>query len=85
MTLGTRIAARLDDDDVKRLDELVAEGKFSSRAEAVRVAVQRLLEAEFRRATGEAIAAGYRRVPQSDEEVAAAEANLRRLVAEESW
>ncbi|MGH8930226.1 MAG: ribbon-helix-helix domain-containing protein [Egibacteraceae bacterium] len=85
MTFGTQVAARLGKDDVARLDELVATGRFESRAEAVRLAVVALLDSERRRAIGEAIVAGYERVPQTREELAAAETNLATLIAEEPW
>lgn len=85
MALGTQIAVRLDDEDVARLDDMVSDGRFDSRAEAVRAAVRRMLDAEHRLAIGEAIADGYGRVPQSDDEVTAAEVNVRRLIEEEPW
>jgi Arc/MetJ-type ribon-helix-helix transcriptional regulator len=85
MAYGTQIATRLPDADVARLDDLVAQGRFESRADAVRAAVARFLDAERRRAIGEAIAEGYRRVPQTEDELAVAEANVRRLVTEEPW
>lgn len=85
MPFGTQIATRLPDGDVARLDALVEEGRYASRADAVRAAVATLLELERRRRVGQAIVDGYRRVPQTDTETAAAEANLRRLVSEEPW
>lgn len=69
----------------KDLDDLVAEGRFASRTAAVRTAVHELVAREKRRAVDEAILAGYRRVPETDDELANAEHNLRRLVAEEPW
>lgn len=85
MDTGTQIAARLDSATIEFLDHLVADGRFESRAAAVRFALDRFRDVEERRATGQAIAEGYRRVPQADQDVDVAEANLRRLVAEESW
>lgn len=85
MAYGTQIATRLPEDDVARLDALVSEGRYASRADAVRAAVATFLEVERRRRVGEAIVEGYRRTPQSDAEVAQAEANLLRLVREEPW
>lgn len=85
MDTGTQIAARLDSATVVFLDHLVADGRFESRAAAVRFALDRFRDVEERRATGQAIAEGYRRVPQADQDVDVAEANLRRLLAEESW
>lgn len=85
MPLGTQIAVRLDDEVLDRLDELISQGRFDSRAQAVRQAIRWMLEAERRRAVGEAIIDGYRRIPQTDEELARAEANVRRLIDEEPW
>lgn len=85
MSYGTQIATRLSEDDVAQLDVLVAQGRFESRADAVRAAVASFLDAERRRRVGEAIAEGYRRLPQTDEELTVAEANVHRLVAEEPW
>lgn len=85
MNVGTQLAARLDEAVVARVDELVRAGRFDSRAEAVRRAVEALVEVERRRQVGEAIADGYRRLPQGDEEVAGAEASARAMIAEEPW
>lgn len=41
-----QVAVRLDEEDVARLDDMVSEGRFDSRAEAVRAAVRRMLDAE---------------------------------------
>ncbi len=85
MPSDTQLAARFDDDDVLAIDELVATGRFASRADALRQAVKAFLETERRRMIGEAIADGYRRLPQTDEEMAGAEAAARAMIAEEPW
>lgn len=85
MRTGTQVAARLERELTDFMDGLVADGRFASRADVVRYAVDRLYEAERRRAVGESIVDGYRRVPQPVEEVDLAERNLRRLLAEETW
>ncbi len=82
---NTQLAARFDDEQVAEIDELVSTGRFASRADAVRHAVAAYLEAERRRKVGEAIAEGYRRVPQTDEEIAGAEAAARAMILEEPW
>lgn len=64
---------------------MVADGRFATRTDAVRSAISDLVEREHRSAVGEAIVAGYRRVPETAEELATAETNLRRLIAEEPW
>jgi Arc/MetJ-type ribon-helix-helix transcriptional regulator len=54
-----------------RLAELVSEGRFDTKADAVRAAIASLLDTERRRNLGEAIANGYRRIPQeADPELA---------------
>ncbi|MEO6121758.1 MAG: hypothetical protein ABIW46_05730 [Acidimicrobiales bacterium] len=63
----------------------MAEGRFANRTEAVRFAISQLVEHERRCAVGEAIVAGYARFPETEEELATADANLRRLIAEEPW
>jgi len=83
--MSEQIAVRLPDQLAQRLDELVRSGRFDSKADAVRAAINDLVEAERRRVIGDRIAEGYRRLPQSDEEVVAAEAAAARSIAEEPW
>ena len=80
-----QLALRIPDELAKELDELVSTGRFANRTDAVRSAIAELIEREGRRAVGEAIIAGYRRIPETAEELATAEQNLRRLIAEEPW
>lgn len=82
---GIQVAVQIVGTDVARLDELVAQGRFASRAEALREGLAALLQGESRRRIGEAIADGYRRHPQTEEDEVAAEAKLRQLIAEEPW
>jgi Arc/MetJ-type ribon-helix-helix transcriptional regulator len=67
------------------LDRLVRAGRFSSRADAVRVAIEELVEKERRREVGARIADGYRKIPQDDGEVAAAAESALKSIREESW
>lgn len=85
MAHGPQVAVRLDCPVLDELDRLVEEGQFASWADAVRHALEALLDACRRAAIGAQIAEGYRRQPQSDAEEKAALANLRELVAEEPW
>jgi Arc/MetJ-type ribon-helix-helix transcriptional regulator len=85
MTLGTQLAARFGEPVVAEIDRLVAAGRFPSRAEAVRAAVHAYLEADRRRRVGVMIGEGYERMPETEDELATAEGNLRRLIAEEPW
>ncbi|CAN5266979.1 hypothetical protein BH23ACT9_BH23ACT9_14580 [soil metagenome] len=85
MAIGTQIAVRLEQDALDQIDQLVQDQQFGSRAEAVRHAVDQLLDTRRRAAIGAQIAEGYRRHPQTDEEEAQAVANLAALIAEDPW
>lgn len=80
-----QLVTRLDPTLATALDELVADGVFASRSEAVRLGLARLIDEERRRRIGEAIVDGYRRVPPTPDEVADATTETRRLVVEEPW
>lgn len=80
-----QLALRIPNELAHQLDELVATGRFATRTDAVRSAIASLVERERRRAVGEAVVAGYRRIPETAEELATAEQNLRRLITEEPW
>jgi metal-responsive CopG/Arc/MetJ family transcriptional regulator len=79
--LVTRVEERL----VAEIDSLVAEGVVSSRSEAVRLALEALIERHRRIRTGEAIVAGYRTLPQSEREVGWADEATRRMITDEPW
>jgi Arc/MetJ-type ribon-helix-helix transcriptional regulator len=83
--MSIQIAVRLPDDLVGELDELIRDGRFESRAEAVRSALLTLVERDRRRRVGEAIADGYRRVPQTRDELDAATDAAIRSIHEEPW
>jgi Arc/MetJ-type ribon-helix-helix transcriptional regulator len=79
------ITLRISDERRERLDALVAEGAFPTRAAALTAAVDRLLAEEEERAIDRAIVEGYTRIPQTAEEIAMAEASARRSIADEPW
>lgn len=85
MSSGTQLAARFEPELVAEVDALVEAGQFESRAEALRHALIAYLDARRRQQIGEAIADGYRRVPQTAEEIAGAEASARAMILEEPW
>lgn len=68
--MSTQLAIRLPDELVADLDWVVIRLKYDSRAEAMRDALVRLIDQERRRQIGEQIADGYRRIPQTEEEMA---------------
>lgn len=83
--MSEQIAVRLPAATAHELDELVRAGDFPTRADAVRAAISRLLEESRRQRIEAAIVEGYLRVPQTDEELAAAEAAAIRSIGEEPW
>jgi Arc/MetJ-type ribon-helix-helix transcriptional regulator len=80
-----QVVTRLDDKLAAQLDDLVADGVVSSRSEAVRLGLERLIEEHRRRRLGAEIADAYRRQPQTEEELAGLEEATRALLAEEPW
>ena len=80
-----QIAVRIPTALAERLDALVSAGAYETRADAVRAALEALLDAERRADVGRRIVDGYRRIPQDDAEVAAAEDAASRSIDEEPW
>jgi Arc/MetJ-type ribon-helix-helix transcriptional regulator len=81
----TQVVTRLDDQLVADLDSLVAAGDFASRSEGVRIGLEKLVDEHRRRRIGAEIVEGYKRQPQSDEEIARAERAIRASIDEEPW
>ena len=83
--VSEQFAIRMSDELARSLDELVSTGRFATRAEAVRAAIEQLLDTEQRREIGRRIVQGYSDVPQTDAEVAAATEAAVRSIEEEPW
>lgn len=83
--MSEQIAIRIPDTLAESLEELVTSGRFETKAEAVRTALEVLVEAERRARVGSLIADAYRRVPQDDQEVEAATRAAIRSIHEEPW
>ncbi|MGZ8571393.1 MAG: ribbon-helix-helix domain-containing protein [Actinomycetota bacterium] len=83
--MSEQIAVRIPDGLAESLEDLVRSGRFDTKAEAVRAALETLVEAERRRCLGEMMAEGYRRIPQDDSEVDAATRAAIRSIDEEPW
>lgn len=80
-----QLVTRVSDELAAGVDELVASGLAASRSDAVRGALERWIESERRRRVGEAIVEGYRRIPQTEEELAWADDAAVAMIAEEPW
>jgi Arc/MetJ-type ribon-helix-helix transcriptional regulator len=83
--MSEQIVVRLQDALAESLEELVASGRFETKAEAIRTALEVLVEAERRGRVGALIADAYRRVPQDDQEVEAATRAAIRSIHGEPW
>ncbi|HET9723008.1 MAG TPA: ribbon-helix-helix domain-containing protein [Actinomycetota bacterium] len=83
--MSEQIAVRIPDTLAESLEELVAEGRYETKAEAVRSALEAMVESERRRRIGDLIVEGYRRLPQDDEEAEATIAAAIRSIHEEPW
>lgn len=83
--MSIQIAIRIPEEMAGDLEGLVASGRFESKADAVRAALEALVEAERRAEVGRLIADGYRRIPQDDDEVATARRAAIRSIHEEPW
>jgi metal-responsive CopG/Arc/MetJ family transcriptional regulator len=83
--MPTQLAIRLPDDLLRDLDWVVIRLNYDSRTEAMRDALVRLIDQERRREIGEQIAEGYRRMPQTEEEMADIPFQSWELDGDEDW
>lgn len=81
----TQLVTRVDDDLVAEVDALVVAGVAANRSEVVRLGLTRLVEHHRRRVIGEAIVDGYRRLPQTADELAGLDEATRSMIHEEPW
>jgi Arc/MetJ-type ribon-helix-helix transcriptional regulator len=82
--MTVQLVARVPDAVAQAIDDLVRDGVFASRSDAVRAGLQAVVERERRQAIGRAIADGYRRIPQEDDDLAWPDAAVS-MIAEEPW
>ncbi|MEX0795584.1 MAG: ribbon-helix-helix domain-containing protein [Acidimicrobiia bacterium] len=80
-----QFVTRIDDDLARAIDELVEEGVFESRSEAVRKSLTASLEAHRRIRLGRASNKGYAQFPETDEEMRLAEAVATLMITAEPW
>ena len=83
--MSEQITVRIPGDLAESLEDLVSEGRFETKAEAIRSALQTLVDQERRRKVGELIADGYRRIPQDEDELEAARRAAIRSIEQEPW
>ena len=83
--MSQQLVTRLDDRIVAQVDALVAEGVVRSRSEAVRIALEKLLEEHRRKRVGQQIVDAYQRQPQTADELAGLDEATRALITGEPW
>jgi Arc/MetJ-type ribon-helix-helix transcriptional regulator len=83
--MSEQIAIRIPGALAAQLVDLVESGRFETKADAVRTALEALIDAERRADVGRRIVDGYQRVPQEDSDVAAADRAATRSIEEEPW
>ncbi len=64
---------------------MIAAGVVASRSEAMRLGLEGLVEQHRRRQIGARIVDAYRRLPQTEDELAGLDAATKALVEEEPW
>jgi len=80
-----QLVTRVDDQLAAEVDALVADGVVGNRSEAVRVALERLIDVHRRRLVGAEIVAAYSSQPQTEEELAGLDRTTRAMIDEEPW
>lgn len=79
--MTVQLVARVPD-DVVAIDDLFRAGVFDSRSDAVRVGLTAVIDYRSRAAVGPAIADGYRRMPQADDDPTWSDAASAAMIAE---
>jgi Arc/MetJ-type ribon-helix-helix transcriptional regulator len=82
--MSKMITVRMSEDRVQAIDELVASGR-ASRAAVIVEAIDRLVADLERERIDREIVEGYRRIPETDEELAWAELSTIESIREEPW
>jgi Arc/MetJ-type ribon-helix-helix transcriptional regulator len=80
-----QLVIRIDDQLAAEVDELVAARVVSSRSDAVRLGLRRLIDRHRRDRIGAQIAEGYRLQPQTEAEVGWADESSIRMITDEPW
>ncbi len=80
-----QFVTRVPDPLVAAVDALVEDGVFDSRSDAVRAGLSAVVDGRRRTAVGQAIADGYRRTPQEDDDLSWPDSATTAMIAEEPW
>lgn len=83
--LMAQLVTRIDESLAAQLDQLVTEGVYESRSEAVRQGLRYLVDQHRRNGVGNAISEGYRHHPQQPGEVGWSDAATVAMITDEPW
>jgi Arc/MetJ-type ribon-helix-helix transcriptional regulator len=83
--MTVQLVTRVPDEVAAAIDAWVREGVFGSRSEAVRAGLDAMIERRRRAALGQRIADGYRRTPQSGDDLTWSDTASAAMIAEEPW
>jgi Arc/MetJ-type ribon-helix-helix transcriptional regulator len=83
--MSTQLAVKLSESMVDEIDRLIKDGRFANRTDAVRVALDRMLEELREEQVTAAIVEGYQRIPPDEADDAWAEMATRAMIADEPW
>ena len=83
--MSKMITLRMPEERVARIDALVADAPYPSRASFIVAAIDRLVAELEEREIDRSIVEGYTRLPQTDEELQWAEAAELDSIREEPW
>lgn len=83
--MTVQLVARVSDELVDAIDQLIKEGRFTTRSEAVREGLEVVVDCARRTAIGTAIVDGYLRIPQYDDDASWPDEATRAMIAEEEW
>ena len=81
----SQLVTRVDDELVEAIDALVSEGVVEPRSDAVRRALEALVDSHRRRRDAEATIAAYTAQPQTEAELRGVDEAARRMIEEEPW
>jgi Arc/MetJ-type ribon-helix-helix transcriptional regulator len=79
------VTLRISEEQLARIDAVVADGSYPSRSAFLTKALERMLDEEERQRIDVAIVEGYTRLPQTQPEDVWAREATRRSVASERW
>lgn len=85
MTTMGQFVTRVDDDLARAIDELIDEGVFESRSDAVRQGLAAIMDTHRRAQIGRQIIEGYQRIPETAAEMELADIVGRAMIAAEPW